>query len=231
MLGSFLSDPRSALIELLLTLPGIILAVTLHESAHGLMAYKLGDDTAKLSGRISMNPFRHVDLFGLLMLIVFHVGWAKPVNVNVRHFKKPKRDMCLTALAGPVCNLLLSFVMLFAAHLIFLAYAANYMKFGDTTFSTVLEVLTNIFQYAAVINIGLGVFNFIPFPPLDGWKVLGSLLPAKAYFAVMRFERYGMILLIVLLMTGILSTPLNAAVNWVYHIEGDAIVGIISLFR
>ncbi len=230
MLSAFLENPTEALIDLLLTLPGILLAVAAHESAHGLMAYKLGDDTAKLSGRISLDPLKHVDLFGLIMLLVFHVGWAKPVNVNVRNFKKPKRDMCLTALAGPVCNLILSFFMLLFAHLFFLAYAANYLKFGSTTFSTVLEVLTSIFQYAAVINIGLGVFNFIPFPPLDGWKVLGSFLPAKAYFTVMRFERYGMILLILLLMTGLLSIPLNAAVNWIYQIEGDAIAGIISLF-
>lgn len=231
MLSAFLEDPTDALINLLLTLPGILLAIAAHESAHGLMAYKLGDNTAKLSGRISLDPLKHVDLFGLIMLLVFHVGWAKPVNVNIRNFKKPKRDMCLTALAGPVCNILLSFFMLLIAHLFFLAYAANYLKFGDTTFSTVLEVLTSMFQYAAVINIGLGVFNFIPFPPLDGWKVLGSFLPAKAYFSVMRYERYGMLLLIVLLMSGLLSTPLGAAVNAIYEIEGNAIAGMLSLFR
>lgn len=230
MLSGFASDPTGTLILLLLSLPGVILAITVHESAHGWTAYLLGDDTAKKSGRISLNPLRHVDLFGLVMLLFFRVGWAKPVMVNVRGFKKPRRDMVLTSLAGPVSNLILAFFLLLIALLFSVAYAANYMKFGDTTFSTMLYVLMQLFQYAAEINLGLGVFNLIPFPPLDGWKVVTSFLPMKTYFAIMRYERYGMIVLMVLLITGFLSGPINWGIQSIYTLYYRAAVGILSLF-
>ncbi len=230
MLSGFMTDPTGTLVLLLLSLPGVILAITVHESAHGWMAYLLGDDTAKTSGRISMNPLRHVDLFGLVILLFFRVGWAKPVVVNVRKFKKPRRDVVLTSLAGPVSNLILAFFLLLGAVAFSVAYSANYMKFGDTAFSTVLLVLTDLFGYAAVTNLGLGVFNLIPFPPLDGWKVITSFFPMKIYFAIMRYERYCMIALMVLLVTGILSGPIDLGINALYGIYYKAAVGIMSLF-
>ncbi|MBR5869356.1 MAG: site-2 protease family protein [Clostridia bacterium] len=230
MISGFLNDPTNSLILLLLSLPGVILAITVHESAHGWAAYLLGDDTAKTSGRISMNPMRHVDLFGLVMLLFFRVGWAKPVVVNVRKFKKPRRDIVITSLAGPLSNLILAFFLLLAAVIFSVAYAANYMKFGDTTFSTVLYVVMQLFQYAAVTNLGLGVFNLIPFPPLDGWKVITSFLPVKAYFAIMRYERYCMIALMVLLITGVISGPIDLGINVLYGVYYKAAMGIMSLF-
>ncbi|MBO4407576.1 MAG: site-2 protease family protein [Clostridia bacterium] len=230
MISGLFSDFTGTLITLLLSLPGVVLAVSFHESAHGLIAWKLGDDTAKLSGRISLNPLRHVDPIGLLVLLFFRVGWARPVQVNVRKLKHPKRDMCLVALAGPAANLLLSLPLAAAAFALAYFYGVNYARFGDTTFSTVLEVLTNVFEYAAAINVGLGIFNLIPIPPLDGWKVLGSFLPVKVYFTLMRFERFGMILLIALLMTGLLSTPLNLASNAILNLEYEAIARLASLF-
>jgi len=229
MLSGFLSDPTAFLISLLLTLPGVVLAITVHESAHGWMALKLGDDTAKKQGRISLNPLHHVDIFGLLMLIFLRFGWAKPVSVDARKFKKPRRDMSLTALAGPVSNLLMAFLMLAVAMGVSVAYSKNYARFGDTTFSTLLEVLMRIFQYAAVTNLGLGIFNFIPFPPLDGWKVLGAFLPVKTYFGLMRYERYGMLLLLLLMLTGILTGPLNTAVDAVYGGYYAVLAGLFGL--
>ncbi len=230
MLSGFMTDPTGTLTLLLLSLPGVILAITVHESAHGWMAYLLGDDTAKLTGRISMNPLHHVDFFGLVMLFFFRVGWAKPVVVNVRKFKKPRRDVVLTSLAGPVTNLILAFFLLLIALAVSLAYSANYMKFGDTTFSTVLYVIMQLFQYAAVTNLGLGVFNLIPFPPLDGWKVVTSFLPMKVYFTLMKYERYCMIVLMVLLITGFLSGPINLAIDGIYGLYYRAGMGILSLF-
>ena len=230
MLSGLFTDFTGTLISILLSLPGVILAVSIHESAHGFVAWKLGDDTAKLSGRSSLNPLRHVDPIGLLLLILFRFGWARPVQVNVRKLKKPKRDMCFVALAGPVSNLLLSFPLMIAAYLAAFFYTANYARFGDTTFSTVLEVMTHIFEYAAIINVGLGVFNLIPFPPLDGWKVLGAFLPVKVYFTLMRYERIGMILLLALMITGLLSGPMNLATNAILDLEYGAIAKVASLF-
>ena len=230
MLGSLFTDFTGTLISILLSLPGVILAVSVHESAHGFVAWKLGDDTAKLSGRISLNPLRHVDPIGLLLLILFRFGWARPVQVNVRKFKKPRRDMCLVALAGPVSNILLSFLLVIASYAAASFFAANYARFGDTTFSTVLEVLTHILEYAAVINAGLGVFNLIPIPPLDGWKVLGAFLPVKVYFTLMRYERIGMILLIALMITGLLSGPMSTAINAILDLEYGAVAKVASLF-
>jgi len=218
------------LISLLLSLPGVVLAITVHESAHGWTALKLGDDTALRQGRISLNPLHHVDPFGLLLLIFLRFGWARPVSVDPRKFKKPRQGMCLTALAGPVSNLILGFLMLACAFGLSIAYSKNYAQFGDTTFSTVLEVLMRIFQYASVTNLGLGIFNFIPCPPLDGWKVLGAFLPVKTYFGLMRFERYGMLVLLALMLTGVITTPMNLAVNAVYSLYYDALAGLFSLF-
>jgi len=229
MISSFLSDPTAALISLLLSLPGVVLAITLHESAHGWMALKLGDDTALRQGRISLNPLHHVDIYGLLMLILLRFGWAKPVSVDPRKFKNPRTGMCLTALAGPVSNLLLAFILLACAMGMSIAYGNNYLRFGDTTFSTVLEVIMRIFQYAAITNLGLGIFNFIPCPPLDGWKVLGVMLPPKTYFGLMRFERYGMFVLLALMLTGVISTPMNIAINGVYGFYYDVLSGIFGL--
>ena len=220
MLSGLFTDFTGTLISILLSLPGVILAVSIHESAHGFVAWKLGDDTAKLSGRISLNPLRHVDPIGLLLLILFRFGWARPVQVNVRKLKKPKRDMCFVALAGPVSNLLLSFPLMIAAYLAAFFYTANYARFGDT----------HIFEYAAIINVGLGVFNLIPFPPLDGWKVLGAFLPVKVYFTLMRYERIGMILLLALMITGLLSGPMSLATNAILDLEYGAIAKVASLF-
>ena len=183
-----------------------ILCICVHESAHGLAALALGDPTAKQQGRISLNPLRHVDLVGLVMLAVAHVGWAKPVRIDPRYFKNPKAGMALTALAGPVSNFLLAFLTGFVAAL---CYFASELHSG----SKLLYYLFEFFYTTTIISCGLGVFNLIPISPLDGSKVLYAFLPERAYFTLMRYERYGMFLLIALVMFGALNGILGPAVE------------------
>lgn len=191
---------------LLYTAPATLIAITAHEFSHGLVSYWLGDPTPKKDGRLSLNPLHHLDLIGTICLLVFRFGWAKPVMVNPQHYKRPKQGMALTALAGPLMNFLLAFLFLGA-------YVGLY-RLGEGQTEGVLGYLTLLAQYTAIMNIGLGVFNLIPLPPLDGSKVLGAVLPQRIYFQIMRYERYGGLLMIVLLYTGILSKPLAVVREW-----------------
>lgn len=179
-----------------------LLCITFHETCHGLVAYALGDDTAKRAGRLSLNPLRHVDIMGLIMMALVRFGWAKPVPVDMRRFKNPKAGMALTALAGPVSNVLL-------AYLAALGYSAA-LFFYQKTGAAALGVLLVFFVYVEIISAGLAVFNVFPIPPLDGSKVLFALLSSRAYERLMRYEKYGMALLMVLLLTGAIDAPLDA---------------------
>ena len=188
------------LIELLVTAAAALLCITFHESAHGLSALWLGDDTAKRQGRISLNPLRHVDPVGLVMMVIFHFGWAKPVGVNMYRFKNPKVGMAVTAATGPASNVILAFIALLAWYP---CVFASVFRGG-----AVWEYLAMFFQYVVIISAGLAVFNLIPIPPLDGSKMLFSLLPQRAYAVLMRYERYGFLILVALLMLNVLDTPL-----------------------
>lgn len=179
----------------------VFCATPLHEFAHALIAVKLGDDTPRLRGRLTINPMAHIDKRGALMIFLFGFGYAKPVEVRMRSFKKPKRDMAIVALAGPVCNLLQAFVTLF----IYNALDYFSMKSGNTG----LAYMGLFFFYAALININLAVFNLLPVPPLDGSRLVTALLPSKYYYKIMQYERYIMIGLFVLLFAGVLTIPLN----------------------
>ncbi len=179
----------------------VFCATPLHEFAHALIAVKLGDDTPRLRGRLTINPMAHIDKRGALMIFLFGFGYAKPVEVRMRKFKKPKRDMALVALAGPVCNLLQGFISIFIYNALYFLGANN----GNIMFS----YMALFFFYAAVININLAVFNLLPIPPLDGSRLVTALLPSKYYYKIMQYERYIMIGLFVLLFTGVLSTPLS----------------------
>ncbi len=185
-------------------------AAPLHEFAHAFVAVKLGDDTPKLRGRVTINPMAHVDPLGILMIFLFGFGYAKPVEVRMRNFKKPKRDMAIVALAGPVSNFIQAFV-----YLLISAVLSVVMVFTDIA---PLQYICMFFTFAALINIRLGVFNMIPVPPLDGSRLLTALLPAKAYFKIMQYERYISIGLMLLLFTGVLSTPLAYISDFVYNI-------------
>lgn len=185
----------------------VLLCLTVHETCHGLASYVLGDPTAKSKHRLSLNPLRHIDWLGLAMMFFVGFGWAKAVPVDPRYFKKPKEGMAVTALAGPVSNLLLAVVALFICKAIYL-YAP---------YSIGMELFFNFLLYSvAPLSIGLGLFNLLPIPPLDGSKVLGVLLPDRLYFSLMRYERYGMLLLIALSYFGVTSHLVSGAIQSVY---------------
>ncbi|MFR8088998.1 MAG: site-2 protease family protein [Lachnospirales bacterium] len=186
---------------LIYTAPATLLAISAHEFAHGLISYWLGDPTPKRDGRLSLNPLHHLDLVGTICMLVFRFGWAKPVKVNPQYYKNPKQGMALTALAGPAMNLILAFL--------FLGIFVGLFHVTEGSTEGILGYLMLLAQYTAIMNIGLGVFNLIPIPPLDGSKILGIFLPQRTYFQLMKYERYGGLLMIVLLYTGVLSRPLG----------------------
>ena len=201
-----------------------LICITLHELSHGFVAYMLGDDTAKRAGRLSLNPLHHLDPMGMLMMVVFRFGWAKPVPVNMYRFKDPKRGMAVTALAGPISNVLISLVFLFL-------YGALYLPLQGSGFGVyVLEML----QITAYLSLSFAVFNFLPIPPLDGSKVLFSVVSDEAYRKLMRYERYGSIALLILVSTGILGRPLSTAVHFLYEhlipVAQWSLKGVYSLF-
>ena len=199
-----------SLFQLLLRLAAVLICIMVHEVSHGLAAYALGDPTAKARHRLSFNPLRHIDPFGALMMLLVGFGWAKPVPVDSRYFKKPKAGMALTALAGPVSNFVLAYLALLGAYL-----TAGIMEANRLYASSFGWGLLDFLQMLAALSIGLGVFNLIPFPPLDGSKVLGAFLPDKAYYKLMRYEFAGMFVLMALLWIGVLNTPLSVARSWV----------------
>ena len=194
----------SRLTELIISIIPSLVCITLHELSHGYVAYRLGDPTAKEQGRLTLNPIRHIDILGLIMMIVFKFGWAKPVPVNMYRFRNPKRGMAVTALAGPACNFLLGAVFFFLYGLLVLPLSP--LRAGET----ILQML----YLTGYISLGLAIFNLLPIPPLDGSKVLFSVMPDRAYEKLMHYERYGMILLLVLSYTHVLGSPISTALSW-----------------
>lgn len=193
-----------SIITILLRVVAVLIAISVHEMSHGFAAYKLGDNTAKYDGRLSLNPLRHIDPFGALCLLFFGFGWAKPVMVNPNYFKNHKRDMALTALAGPVSNFIVA--LLGMVGLLYLC----------PLFSN--QYVYQFFFMLILLNISLGVFNLIPIPPLDGSKIFLSLLPRRIYYEIMRYEQFGFIVLIIALYLNVLDPILNIAVNFIYSL-------------
>lgn len=210
----------------LLSAVAALIALTVHEYCHGYAAYKMGDDTAKNYGRLTLNPTKHLDPYGTICMIFLHIGWAKPVPINPRNFKNPKKGFALTALAGPASNLILGFISAFL-FLLFRASINNTPVSEFTDFTLKLAINTDMFlQLFFTINIGLGLFNLLPIPPFDGSRLLNVILPPKTYFAIMKYEKkiYFAVLFWLLLgdyaAEGIRMIPIVASNQLLYKLAG-----------
>lgn len=191
--------------DFLYSVIAILVALTFHEFAHGYVSWKLGDPTPKAEKRLSFNPLNHLDLMGTACLFLFGFGWAKPVRVNTEYYKNKKQGMVLTALAGPVMNFILALI------------CGVLIK---------INVVPLLFERMLLINLGLGVFNLIPIPPLDGSKVLLGVLPKRIYFNLMKYEGYGFIVLMILLLMNVITKPLFEVITFLQTFI-YSIVGII----
>ncbi|MBQ3379414.1 MAG: site-2 protease family protein [Clostridia bacterium] len=215
----------SSFSELIFRVIAVILALTVHEFSHGLAAYLMGDDTARIQGRLTLNPLKHIDIFGGIMLLLVGFGWAKPVGVNPMRFKNPKGGMAITALAGPVSNFILAFLF----YVIALIVQINAAQPDGSLGATAIAIIT-FFSVCISINIGLGVFNLIPVPPLDGSRVVTAFLPERTYFGIMRYERYIMLGLMALLFLNVLDVPLSFLFSKVWSGIEFLAVSLVSLF-
>ena len=187
------------LLTLLISAAAALLCITLHELSHGFVAWRLGDPTAKNAGRLTLNPIRHLDVVGLLMMLVANVGWAKPVPVDMRYFKHPRQGMALTALAGPAANFLTALAAVGVSSAVF-----HLAPLGPAAVF-VLCFLSNM----ALLGVGMGLFNLIPLSPLDGSKILFALLPDRIYYQYLRYERFFILAVVLLAWMGVFSVPLS----------------------
>ncbi len=213
------------LLDIIINVPVTLIALTGHELAHAWVSTKLGDPTPRLNGRLTINPLAHLDLVGTLLMIFTGFGWAKPVMVDPRYYKNQKKGMALTAVAGPLANLVMAFLSLLIYAIIFVI---NQKFTPDMT--GVITVSGMILGALAVRNLCFMVFNIIPIPPLDGSKVLGMFLPDRTYYKMLQYERYSMILIALLSLSGffggIIGTGVNAFMNGIMRLL-NVFVGLV----
>ncbi len=232
--------------QLVLSLMAVLVALTIHEFSHAYAAHKLGDNTAMYMGRLSLNPLKHLDPIGALFMVFFRFGWAKPVPINARNFKNPRVGFAISALAGPLSNVLTAFFMMPVFLLFFRLYVGAIGSIAEVFLYNTCYFLSSF----VILNVGLGVFNLIPVPPFDGSRILNVILPPKLYFGIMKYERqiyWGVIAWLFLgdyVFKGLMSisfiaaNPVLSAIAWIFNLSGligmaiDAIYGgILSLWK
>jgi len=200
----------------------LLTAIPIHEAAHAYVADKMGDPTGRYMGRLTLNPMAHFDLVGSIAMLVAGIGWAKPVPINPRNFREPKKGMAISAAAGPISNLIVAAISLSVAKiLMYVSYQVGV--------NTVLSTLFTIFNLMCSINISLAIFNLIPIPPFDGSRIFNYFLPDKFYFKVMEYEQYIVIGLLIILFTGVLDVPLAILSNLIFGAL-DKLTGFIDIF-
>ena len=215
------------ILSVLLTLPGVLVAITFHEYAHALAAYKLGDDTPNIQGRLSLNPLTHLDPIAVVLLVFTHIGWGKPVEINPNNFDRKisaRAGEAIVAAAGPIMNILLAFVIA----IIF--YALQVFATGFAIGTQTGMIIMTMLQYAVIVNVGLGVFNLIPLPPLDGSKVLMGFLPYNAKRWFEDHEKVFYIIFLVIWITPIVSLIISPAIDAITSGIDSLVNGLFSLF-
>lgn len=223
MIRDFFNFGVEDLIQLLYFIPIYLITITVHEVAHGYAAYKMGDHTARSMGRLTLNPFKHIDIVGFLMLIFFRFGWAKPVPINPRNFKNPKKGMAISALAGPASNFCMAIIGAIIWRIIFVAgiknniflLEAGTMYYTNAFLGKFFSGCIAFFQSFYILNIYFGVFNLLPVPPLDGSRIVSYFLPPNLSYRYAQIERYGFLILIVLMYTNILRYPLQVLAGFI----------------
>lgn len=217
--------------QILLSLPIVLIALSFHELAHGFVAMKLGDNTAKNFGRLTMNPLKHIDIIGFISMVLFHFGWAKPVPIQSRNFKKPRRDMALTGLAGPVSNIILAIISVLLLRLVMLImgvampneinlcikalFQGSFSTISASVPFIIMSIISFMLYLGVILNLSLALFNLIPIPPLDGSRIFYVFLPTNLYFGIMKYEQYiSMAMFLLLMFTDIVTYPLSIAIDW-----------------
>ncbi len=210
--------------DILIGVPTTLVALTFHEFAHGWVSSKLGDPTPRYQGRLTLNPIAHLDLIGTILMILTGFGWAKPVQINPNYYKDRTKGMALVAFAGPLANFILAFLGMFIGYMLILLFS----RLGAGR--TFISVVYTIMYFFVVRNLCFMVFNLIPIPPLDGFKVAGIFLPGRIYYKILRYEQYVIFAIMILSLIGAFNIVIGTGVSFFMNLMNKVIMSMLNIF-